>query len=171
LRDSNGGIQLHIGKDCSKIMVQKKKKILAVASSGGHWIQLLRLRPAFDGYEVVFASTNASNHTDVEKNEFYTLKRVHRNALWNLMIMIPRLFFMLKKIRPSIIITTGSAAGLMTLMVGRLFSTKNVWIDSIANVDQLSTSGKMARHFADLYLTQWEELAKPEGPKFSGSVL
>jgi len=152
-------------------MDQKKKKILAVASAGGHWIQLLRLRPAFDGHEVVYASTNESNYIDVEKNEFYSIKEAHRKAFWNFFLMFFQIFFILKKIRPSIIITTGSAPALMVLIVGRLFSTKNVWIDSIANVERLSTSGKFARRFADLYLTQWEELAKPDGPEFKGSIL
>lgn len=152
-------------------MAQKKKKILAVASAGGHWIQLLRLRPAFEGYEVVFASTNKSNFSDVEKHDFYAFKDAHRKAFWNFFVMWFQIFFMLRKVRPTVIITTGSAPGLMTLAIGRLFSTKNVWIDSIANVEKLSTSGKFARNFADLYLTQWEQLAKPGGPIFKGSIL
>jgi len=152
-------------------MDQKNKKILAVASAGGHWIQLLRLRIAFEGYEVIYASTNKSNCTDVAENEFFSITEAHRKVFWNFFVMIFQLIHILRKIRPSIIITTGSAPGLMTLIVGRLFSTKNVWIDSIANVEKLSTSGKIARYFADLYLTQWEELAKPEGPNYNGSIL
>jgi len=152
-------------------MAVKKKKILAVASAGGHWIQLLRLRSAFEGYDVVFASTNRSNYSDVEKFEFHSFKDAHRKAFWNFFIMIIQLIFILRKVRPTIIITTGSAPGLMTLIIGRMFSTKNVWIDSIANVEKLSTSGKIAHRFADLYLTQWEDLAKPDGPYFKGSIL
>lgn len=152
-------------------MSQKLKRILAVASSGGHWIQLMRLRPAFDGYEVIYASTNKSNRIYVEDHKFYSFKDADRQVFWNFFIMIPHLVFVIGKIKPSIIITTGSAFGLMALIIGKLFSTKNVWIDSIANVEKLSTSGRIARYFADLYLTQWEELSKPEGPKFKGSIL
>jgi len=152
-------------------MVKRKKKILAVASSGGHWIQLLRLRSAFEGYETVYASTNKSNFTDVEHFEFYSFKDATRKEFWNFFIMFFQLISIVKKVEPTVIITTGSAPGLMTLIVGRLFSTRNVWIDSIANVERLSTSGKIARWFTDLYLTQWEDLAKPEGPYFKGSVL
>ena len=36
-----------------------KKRILALSSGGGHWVQLLRLRPAFDdGCEVTFATVD-----------------------------------------------------------------------------------------------------------------
>jgi UDP-N-acetylglucosamine:LPS N-acetylglucosamine transferase len=151
--------------------MKHKKRILAVASAGGHWIQLLRLRPSFEGYDVVFASTNKTNFSDVENHEFYSFTDAHRKAFWNFFLMLFQLFFLIRKIKPTIIITTGSAPGLMTLLVGKLFSTKNVWIDSIANVEQLSTSGKIARYFADLYLTQWENLAKPNGPFFKGSII
>lgn len=152
-------------------MKSKKKIILAVASSGGHWIQLLRLRPAFDGYDVVFASTNKTNYTDVGEKPFYSFTDAHRKVFWNFFVMFFQVLFLMIRVRPSIIITTGSAPGLMTLAIGKLFSTRNVWIDSIANVERLSTSGKFARYFADLYLTQWEDLAKPNGPKFKGAIL
>lgn len=154
-----------------RIMRLKKKKILAVASAGGHWIQLLRLRPAFEGYDVVYASTNKSNFIEVENYEFYSFKDAHRKAFWNFFIMIVQLVFILAKVRPAIIVTTGSAPGLMTLIIGRLFSTKNIWIDSIANVEKLSTSGKIARYFSNLYLTQWPDLAKANGPEYKGAVI
>ena len=34
--------------------------VLAVSSSGGHWVQMQRLAPAFAGAEVHFATTDAS---------------------------------------------------------------------------------------------------------------
>ena len=45
----------------------KMRKILAVASAGGHWIQLLRLRPAFQGNELRFVTTNKEFKNDVEQ--------------------------------------------------------------------------------------------------------
>jgi UDP-N-acetylglucosamine:LPS N-acetylglucosamine transferase len=152
-------------------MTVHNKKVLAVASSGGHWIQLLRLRPAFDFCDVVFASTSRGNSAEVDGFEFHQIINATRKSFWNFFIMFFQVIALLRKVKPDIIITTGSAPGLMTLAVGKLFRTKNVWIDSIANVNELSTSGKKARHCADLYLTQWEGLAKPEGPLYKGNVL
>jgi UDP-N-acetylglucosamine:LPS N-acetylglucosamine transferase len=152
-------------------MLKKKKKILAIASSGGHWIQLLRLRPAYNGHDVVYASTNRSYFSDVENHEFHAIIDAHRKSLPNFFVMIFQLFHLIRKTKPAIIITTGAAPGLMALIIGRLFATKNVWIDSIANVEKISTSGKYARYVADLYLTQWEDLAKSKGPEYKGSIL
>jgi hypothetical protein len=46
-----------------------------------------------------------------------------------------------------------------------------MWIDSIANAQQLSTSGKLAGKFADVWLTQWPSVAKDHGPYYWGAVL
>ena len=35
----------------------KRRKILAASSGGGHWEQLMAMRAAFDGSEVIFATT------------------------------------------------------------------------------------------------------------------
>ncbi len=43
------------------------KKVVAVASGGGHWVQLLRIRPAFEGMSVEFISTNAGYASQVDQ--------------------------------------------------------------------------------------------------------
>lgn len=149
----------------------KKQKLLAVSSSGGHWIQLLRLRPAFDDCDVVFASTNMGNASEISGYEFHHIINGTRRTPWNFFTMFFQILKVLTKVKPDVIITTGSAPGLLTLALGRFFRTKNIWIDSIANVEKVSTSGKMARYVSDLYLTQWEALSTLRGPVFNGSIL
>lgn len=144
---------------------------MAVASSGGHWTQLLRLKPVFEQYQVFYASTNRSNEDEVEGHRFYYFTDANRKTSWNFFVMVFQILRIMIRERPSIIISTGSAPGLITLMIGKLFLTRNVWIDSIANVEKMSTSGRIAKYFADLYLTQWPELAKPNGPLYKGSVI
>ena len=46
-----------------------------------------------------------------------------------------------------------------------------LWIDSLANGEELSMSGRRAAKHADLWLTQWPELAEDGGPEYAGSVL
>lgn len=59
------------------------KKILAVASGGGHWIQLMRLRPAFEGCEVVYISTHEGYQKQVNGSVFYAVTDANR---WNKII-------------------------------------------------------------------------------------
>ena len=157
---------------CKESIVKKSKtKVLAIASAGGHWIQLLRLRPAFEESEVVFISTDSGNAVEVEGYIFHHIVNATRKSAWNFFRMFFQLVRIISRVKPDVIVTTGSAPGLMALAVGKLFRKKTVWIDSIANVNQLSGSGQKAKHFADLYLTQWEELSSPDGPQYKGAVL
>ena len=45
--------------------MEKRSKVLAIASAGGHWQQLLRIRPAFDGMNVVFSTTQKGRERDI----------------------------------------------------------------------------------------------------------
>lgn len=145
-------------------------KVLAIASMGGHWIQLLRLRPAFEGADVVFVSNNASFSTMVEGKKFYAVTDANRN---NKLGLIKSFFEVLKivlKEKPDTIITTGAAPGIMGLFAGKLLRKKTIWIDSIANVEELSMSGRLASKFADRVYTQWPDLAKGN-IVYSGNIL
>lgn len=135
-------------------------KILAVASAGGHWIQLLRLIPAFENNELVFLSSNRSFYDTVSKYEFHFVKDANRGQKLNLLIMAFEVLRKVYIIRPDIIITTGAAPGLLSIIVGKYLGAKTIWIDSIANVENISLSGKIARHFADRVYTQWPNLTE-----------
>lgn len=147
------------------------KKILAVASGGGHWVQMMRMVPAFDGHSVVFVSTQESHRVQVGTNRFYTVKDGNRWQKVRLLRMAAKLLFIMLRERPDVVISTGAAPGYFSLRFGKLLGARTVWVDSIANAERLSLSGQHAGRFADLWLTQWAHLAKPQGPLFKGSVI
>jgi UDP-N-acetylglucosamine:LPS N-acetylglucosamine transferase len=147
-------------------------KVLAIASGGGHWIQLRRLQPALDGLEVVFVSVRADYAEDVPLHRFYAVQDVTR---WD-RVKLAKLVFQLARIllseRPQVVITTGSAPGMIALLLAKgLLRAKTIWIDSIANCEQMSASGVRARRFSDLWLTQWPQLQTAKGPAYWGAVL
>lgn len=147
------------------------KKVFAVSSGGGHWIQLLRLQSAFDGCEVVFASVNDSYQKDVTECRYYTISDATQWDKLGVIKLAFQILWILLKERPDVIITTGAAPGFLSIVLSKLIRAKSVWVDSIANAEVISLSGKKVGKFADLWLTQWEHLAKPKGPYFQGSVL
>lgn len=146
-------------------------KILAVSSIGGHWIQLLRLMPAFEGAEVEFMTTKQNFSTMVEGKKFYTISDGSR---WNKYGLVKSFFSIVSIVRsskPDVIITTGAAPGLMAIFVGRLFGVKTIWVDSIANCEKISMSGKIATKMADIVYTQWQHLEEENKVKYRGNVL
>jgi hypothetical protein len=71
-----------------------------------------------------------------------------------------------------VIISTGAAPGYVAIRLGKLIGAKTVWLDSIANVEQVSLSGQKIGPHADLWLTQWEHLATDETqPEYRGAVI
>ena len=145
-------------------------KVLAVAAGGGHWVQLLRLRPAFEGCDMVYLSTNPGYAAQVDA----PLLTVTDASMWEklkLLKMFLQVASIVRKVRPAFVVTTGAAPGFAAIFFGKLFGAKTLWLDSMANAEELSGSGKKARRWADAWLTQWPELAGPAGPTYWGSVL
>lgn len=110
---------------------------------------------------------------DVGDARFYAVPNVTRLSLGRLLALAPRLFLIFLKERPTFVVTTGSAPGLIGIAIARtFFGARTIWIDSIANYERLSTSGRLARRFANVWLTQWPHLSgEAFGPQHWGAVL
>ncbi|HAF36758.1 glycosyltransferase [Sphingobacterium multivorum] len=136
-----------------------EKKILAVASVGGHWVQLLRLIPLFNQHNVAYVSTGEHFNTMVH-GSYYWIPDFNRNNIRGLFMATKKLVKIIKEEKPDLVITTGAAPGLLALVVAKLMKKHTIWLDSIANVERLSMSGRIAMRFCSRVYTQWPELAK-----------
>ena len=145
---------------------------MAIASGGGHWVQLRRIMPALDGMDVFYVSLDPSLAADVPGHDYYTIRDVSRRDRFGFIVRarhLPRILF---QGRPEVGITTGSLPALIAMLLAKyLFGSKTIWIDSIANAERLSSSGEKAGKIADLWLTQWPHLSGPNGPQHWGAVL
>ena len=148
------------------------RKIMAIASGGGHWIELRRLAPAFDDLDVFYVSTDASLCSDVEGKTYYPMRDVSRRDRLGIVVLMFQLLKIILKEQPHVVITTGSAPALIGLALSKLcLRSRTIWIESIVSIDHMSMSGQMARWVADRWLVQWEHLARPGGPEHWGAVL
>lgn len=145
------------------------KKVLAVASYGGHWKQLCRLSEFLSEYETTYLTTN-EYEKDPSKNILY-INDANKSNKVGLIKLFVRTFFIYLKIKPDIVITTGAAPGLMMVLVSFIFRKKSIWIDSIANGNELSLSGKLAKKFATHTLSQWKEVADKESVTYKGALI
>jgi UDP-N-acetylglucosamine:LPS N-acetylglucosamine transferase len=152
-------------------MGDSRVKVLAISSGGGHWVQLLRLRAAFDGCAVTYACVRASYQMDVPGQQFVTYTDATRWDRWRFLNMLFQLAWLVFRLRPDVVISTGAAPGYVAIRLGRLIGARTIWIDSIANAEELSLSGAKIGKHADLWLTQWPHLARQQGPIYRGSVI
>lgn len=150
----------------------KTTHILAVASKGGHWDQMCQLASAFNEADAVDFAT-----TDIRLAELRGIENAHEIADYSqsepmkMLRGLRETFHLIRSVRPTVVISTGAAPGLLCLLWGKIFGAKTIWIDSIANAEKLSLSGRLASRFACLTLTQWETLANGKRVQFAGSVL
>lgn len=131
----------------------------------------MRLRPAFVGHDVVYATVDARHRTDVEGFRFHTVTDSNKSDKIKLLRTLLDVVVILFRERPDVVISTGAAPGLLAVRIGKLLGAQTVWVDSIANARQLSLSGKLAADHATLWLTQWSHLEKENGPFCQGGVL
>lgn len=134
-------------------------------------MQLLRVRSAFENCEIAFVTAHPSYRTQAGTNRFYTFTDSNRSTPFKLLKTACQLAVVLLRERPDVVVSTGAAPGYLALRLGRLLGARTIWLESIANAEQLSLSGRKVGPYADLWLTQWPALAVPGGPSFAGSVL
>jgi len=159
-------------------------RVLAVASGGGHWVQLLRMRPAWEGCDVAYATTHADYEKEIHHSQsgvtsqprFYTFPDANRHQKLRLVYQLLTVALIIIKERPTVVISTGASAGYFALRIAKLLGRRTIWVDSIANAEELSLAGKRVERFADLWLTQWPELARSPSdassvPLYLGAVL
>jgi len=152
-------------------VAKKSNRVLAIASGGGHWVQLLRLRSAFKGHQVSYVTTIQGYQDELGDAKCYVVKDASRWDKMGLVVMLLQILWILIRVRPHVIITTGAAPGVFALRIGKLFGARTIWLDSIANAEELSMSGELAGPHADLWLTQWPKLERKDGPQYRGRVL
>ena len=159
--------------------------MLAVASSGGHWVQLMRLRPAWQGCDVAYLTTEESYRRQVFDQaaeaggplpRFYTTVAANRWQKLRLLRQLADITWIVVRERPEVVCTTGAAPGYFAIMIAKLLGARTIWIDSIANGEAMSIAGRLAGRSADVWLTQWEAIAAGDvenarRPEYWGAVL
>ena len=151
-------------------MTERRTRVLAIASGGGHWVQLLRLVPAFAGCEISYATVHADQRSKVPGADFHVFRDASRKDWWRFFGSTQDIVRIVRQVQPDVIVTTGAMPPLAALILGRLTGARTLWIDSVANSEELSSSGRLAARLAHRTVTQWPDLATDDVPCW-GSVL
>lgn len=149
----------------------RRPRVLAVASGGGHWVQLLRLRPAFAGAEVHYATVDASAASVVAPAPVHLYPDANKDTKLRLILTAARMFWIVAKVRPDVVVSTGACGGYLAIRFARLFGARTMFIDSIANARELSVSARLSKGVATRVLSQWPDVAAANGTDFAGAVL
>jgi UDP-N-acetylglucosamine:LPS N-acetylglucosamine transferase len=136
------------------------KKILAISSPGGHWIQLNKICDGLqqrENHHIIYAVPAALFKSKQDK-QLYNIIDVSADNKWKLIPCAVQILYILLKERPDTIISTGAAPGVLAMLLAKVLRINTIWVDSIANVKQLSRSGRMVKKHVNVFLTQWQGL-------------
>jgi len=135
-------------------------KICLAASAGGHLSQLLSLGPVWEGVEVVCVSTGEVVREKLETiGKAYIVGECNREHPFKTIGVMWKCLRIVLREKPNVVLSTGAAPGFLVCFWGKLCGAKIIWLDSIANTESLSMSGRLIRPFADLILSQWRDVA------------
>jgi UDP-N-acetylglucosamine:LPS N-acetylglucosamine transferase len=101
---------------------------------------------------------------------YYSVVDASRWNKFKLIEQLIQVFRIILREKPDKIISTGASVGVWALIIGRCFGAKAVWIDSIANFDRISLSGRIVKPFVNYHLTQWKHLESKK-TIFRGGVI
>ncbi|TRD11674.1 glucuronosyltransferase [Erythrobacter insulae] len=154
-----------------QIVGKATKRVLAAASGGGHWEQLMLLRGTLEKYDVRFATTDTSLAEQHQVKNASILPDCNQDTPFRAALCAMAALWTVARLRPDVVISTGAAPGFFCIVAGRLIGAKTLWIDSVANGEELSMCGRLSKTFAHECLTQWESLCGDPQPSYRGAVL
>ncbi len=155
------------------MMSKTGSTLVAVASSGGHYVQLKRIVSnikRLEAYNVLYVRTKIGGD-DVPIGNEVLVTDFSRTNWWKMFVAFFEFIKVLGKPDVKWVVTTGAAPGLLALIIARCCFKKTIWIDSIANTSKISASGGVAKYFSNVTLTQWEHLEGCGRVEFMGRVI
>ena len=143
------------------------KKILFISSTGGHLSEIMQLKSMFDKYDYhIITEKTKSNLKLREKHPnrvnylIYGTKAHFLTYPFKLLANCFISLFLYIKIRPKVIITTGAHTAGPICCIGKIFGSKIVYIETLANLHTKTVTGKLIYKFADLFIVQWKSMLK-----------
>ena len=141
------------------------KKVLFIASTGGHLSEMMQLKPMFKNYDYyIITEKTKSNLFLKEKYKtrvsylVYGTKDHKLSYPFKLLYNCFKSLFLYFKIRPKVIITTGAHTAGPMCSIGKIFGSKTIYIETFANINTKTMTGRLIYKFADLFIVQWEEM-------------
>lgn len=138
-----------------------RKKILMVASSGGHLEEALALKALQERYDTVLITEKTDYQVNFWQDRTYLMPQVNRKEIKSLLQFVGIFwdtFKILLNEKPDVVLSTGAMVAFPALLLGKLLGKKIIFIECMFNVDEPTLTGKLTYKFADLFIVQWEDM-------------
>ncbi len=151
---------------------ETRADLLLVCSTGGHLLQLVALREAWEPFTRAWVTFDKSDARSLLRDERVTFahgptNRSLRNLLRNLLVA----WRVVGEVRPRAVLTTGAGVAVPFAWVARLRGATVVYVESLARIEGPSLTYRLIAPIATKRYVQWPELAESlRGARFAGNV-
>ena len=142
-----------------------KRRVLFIASTGGHLNELLQLSPMFKelDYHLITEKTKSNMYLkDKYKNKVnYLIYGTKHHILTYPFKLLANCFislYLYLKIHPDYIITTGVHTAGPMCCLGKIFGSRVIYIETFANMVTKTATGKLLYPISDKFIVQWESM-------------
>ena len=144
------------------------KKIIFISSTGGHFDELMQLKDMFKKTDYYIITEKTKSNLSLKEKYPGRVKYLVYGSYTTLLhkIVYPfKLFYNTIKsliiyleIKPEYIISTGAHTAGPMCLIGHLLGSKIIFIETFANSNSKSRTGRLVYKFADLFIVQWESM-------------
>ena len=64
------------------------------------------------------------------------------------------------KFKPDVVVTTGAHTSVVMCYLAKIFKKKVIYIESFANIETRTLTGRLVYKIADVFIVQWKSLLK-----------
>lgn len=154
-------------KQKEKRKINADTKIMFISSTGGHFNELMQLKQLFKecNYSIVTekTKTNADLKEKYKNKIHYLLYGTKKTPIRYAFILLANCFislYLYLKIRPEVIVTTGTHTAGPMCCIAKILGSKVIYIETFANRTSKTSAGKLIYYIADTFVVQWEEMLK-----------
>ncbi len=154
-------------------MSGERADVLLVCSPGGHLLQMMALRPAWDGFSRVWVTGGTPDaHSLLEKERVVTAHGPAHRSPTKLVLNLLLAWRVLGRVQPRVVLSTGAAIAVPFVWTARLRGIDVVHIESFTRVYRPSLSGRLIAPAACHLYVQWPELRDSmRGSRYVGAVM
>ena len=142
-----------------------KRKVLFIASTGGHLNELMQIKPLFKkfDYHIVTEKTKIDDSLKEEHGEkisflIYGTKKNPISYIFKFTANCLISLYLFFKEQPEVVVTTGTHTAVPMCYIAKIFGSKVIFIETFANRTTGTVAGKLAYPIADTFVVQWEEM-------------
>ena len=146
---------------------EPKRKVLFIASTGGHLNELMQLKTLFKKYDYHIVTENTKVDKSLKKKYgdkmsflIYGTKKYPISYIFKFIANSFISLYYFFKYQPEVIVTTGTHTAVPMCYIAKIFGSKVIFIETFANRTSDTVAGKLVYPIADTFVVQWEEMHK-----------